>query len=80
MNYQKHIEWFQYYPYPRQQMRQHLLELLTREDGQDLIEYSLLLAFVMFTVIGLTAGMSNNIKGIVSTSTSQIVYANSMVS
>jgi len=55
-------------------------EFLTREDGQDLIEYSLLLAFVMFTIVGLTIGMSSSIKGIVNTSTSQIVYANNMVS
>ena len=55
-------------------------ELLTREDGQDLIEYSLLLAFVMFTIIGLTAGFGGSIRGIVGVSSSQIASANTMVS
>jgi Flp pilus assembly pilin Flp len=53
---------------------------LTREDGQDLIEYSLLLAFVMFTIIGLVAGFSGSIQGIAGLSSSQVSYANTMVS
>jgi Flp pilus assembly pilin Flp len=57
-----------------------LLRLLTQEDGQDLIEYTLLLAFIMFTMIGLAIGMKSSIIGITSTSNSQISYANTMVS
>jgi Flp pilus assembly pilin Flp len=53
---------------------------LANEDGQDLIEYTLLLAFVMFTIVGLAVGMKASIQGITSTSTSQINYANTMVS
>jgi len=57
-----------------------LSQFLTREDGQDLVEYSLLLAFLMFTMIGLAIGFSGSIRGITSTSNSQISYANTMVS
>ena len=55
-------------------------EFLAREDGQDLVEYSLLLAFIMFTIIGLTLGFSASIAGIVGVSSSQIANANTMVS
>jgi Flp pilus assembly pilin Flp len=61
-------------------MMQRMHELLTREDGQDLVEYTLLLAFVMFTIIGLTAGFGASIRGIVGVSTSQVAFANTMVS
>jgi Flp pilus assembly pilin Flp len=61
-------------------MMQRMHEFLTREDGQDLIEYTLLMAFVMFTAIGITAGLSPSIKGIVSVSNSQLAYASTMVS
>jgi len=61
-------------------MRNCLSELLTQEDGQDIVEYSLLLAFIMFTMIGLAIGMKSSIIGITSTSNSQISYANTMVS
>jgi Flp pilus assembly pilin Flp len=61
-------------------MMQRMHELITGEDGQDLIEYTLLLAFVLFTVIGLTTGMGNSVKGITSVSNSQIAFANNMVS
>jgi Flp pilus assembly pilin Flp len=61
-------------------MMRRLHELLAREDGQDLIEYSLLLAFVLFTIIGLTAGFSGSIIGIAKVSNSQVSYANTMVS
>ena len=61
-------------------MMQRMHELITGEDGQDLIEYTLLLAFVLFTVIGLTSGMGNSVKGITSVSNSQIAFANNMVS
>jgi Flp pilus assembly pilin Flp len=61
-------------------MMQRMHEFLTREDGQDLIEYTLLLAFVVFTVVGIAAGFTGSVKGIISTSNSQISYANTMVS
>jgi Flp pilus assembly pilin Flp len=61
-------------------MKRCLSNLLKQEDGQDLIEYTLLLAFIMFTMIGLAIGMKGSIQGITSTSNSQITYANQMVS
>jgi Flp pilus assembly pilin Flp len=61
-------------------MMQRMHEFLTREDGQDLVEYTLLIAFVMFTIIGIVAGFGGSVAGIVNTSNSQIAYANAMVS
>ncbi|HEV3332184.1 MAG TPA: hypothetical protein VG096_14445 [Bryobacteraceae bacterium] len=57
-------------------MKRLLLSFLCEESGQDLIEYSLLLAFVAFTSAGLAMGFSGSISGIVSTSNSQLVAAN----
>ena len=57
-----------------------LSHLLTNENGQDLVEYSLLLAFLMFTMIGLAVGMKGSIQGITSMSNSEISAANTMVS
>lgn len=57
-------------------MLQLILTLLREEQGQDLIEYTLLIAFLALATASFF-GMGNNaIKGIVSTSTSQIKYAN----
>jgi Flp pilus assembly pilin Flp len=53
---------------------------LTNEDGQDLVEYSLLLAFIMFTMIGLAIGMKGSIHGITSMSSAELSSANSMSS
>lgn len=49
------------------------------EDGQDLIEYTLLITFIMFTIIGLASGFGTSIAGITSTSNSQISYASTLV-
>ena len=56
-------------------MRQLLWTLWRQDDGQDLIEYTLLLAFVIFIVAGVASIGGSSIKGIVSTSNSQIVAA-----
>jgi len=61
-------------------MTQTLVQLLKSEEGQDLVEYSLLVAFIVFTTIGLAVGMKGSIQSITSTSTSQLNYANAMVS
>jgi Flp pilus assembly pilin Flp len=61
-------------------MMQWMHAFLTREDGQDLVEYTLLLAFVLFTIIGLTAGLGSSVAGITSMSNSQITYANNFAS
>ena len=47
------------------------------EQGQDLIEYSLLMAFVALASAALFLGAGNSIKGIWSTTNSQLVAANS---
>jgi len=56
-----------------------LYQFWIAEDGQDLIEYTLLIAFLMFTVIGLATGFHDSIAGITSVSNSQISYANTLV-
>lgn len=60
-------------------MAQWVYQFWNAEDGQDLVEYTLLMAFVMFTIIGLATGFSNSTAGITSVSNSQIAYANNMV-
>ena len=46
------------------------------EQGQDLIEYSLLMAFVALASAALFIGAGNSIKGIWSTTNSQLAVAN----
>jgi len=60
-------------------MAEWLYRFLREEDGQDLIEYTLLMAFVMFTIIGLASGFGSSVAGITSTSNSQVAFANSYV-
>ena len=56
-----------------------LLQTLWREEeGQDLIEYSLLLAFLALATVSFLGLGNNSIKGIVNTSTSQIAYGNQL--
>lgn len=60
-------------------MAQWIYQFWNADDAQDLVEYTLLMAFVMFTIIGLATGFSNSIQGITSVSNSQVTYANSLV-
>ena len=46
------------------------------EQGQDLIEYSLLMAFVALASAALFLGAGNSIKGIWTTTNSQLTAAN----
>ena len=46
---------------------------LSDEQGQDLIEYTLLITFVVIVTAGVFSIGGNSVQGIVSTSTSQIV-------
>ena len=55
----------------------YLRNLLNDEQGQDLIEYTLLMAFVALASAALFLGAGNSIKGIWSTTNSQLVAANS---
>jgi Flp pilus assembly pilin Flp len=50
------------------------------DQGQDLIEYTLLMAFVALASAALFLGAGGSISGIWSTSNSQLVAANSMSS
>ncbi len=50
------------------------------EQGQDLIEYTLLMAFVALASAALFLGAGGSIKGIWSTSNSQLGYANTQAS
>jgi Flp pilus assembly pilin Flp len=54
------------------------LRFLWDEQGQDLVEYTLLLSFVMFTVIGLAIGFKTSIAGIVTTTNTNLSLANSV--
>jgi Flp pilus assembly pilin Flp len=57
-------------------MAQRLQNLWLEEDGQDLIEYSLLIAFLAMACISFFSMGQASIAGIVNTSTSQIVAGN----
>ena len=49
------------------------------DQGQDVIEYTLLLAFVAFATAVLCLGVGGSISGILSTSNSQLAAANAIV-
>ena len=53
---------------------------LRDESGQDLIEYTLLLAFVALASAALFIGAGGSVQGIWSTTNSQLVAANTAVS
>ena len=53
-----------------------LLRILWRaEDGQDLVEYTLLICFVAIIAAGICGFGGSSIKGIVNTSNSQLAVA-----
>jgi Flp pilus assembly pilin Flp len=54
----------------------HLNRFLNDESGQDLIEYTLLMAFVALASAALFIGAGGSIKGIWSTTNSQLAAAN----
>jgi len=57
-----------------------LINFLRDEQGQDLIEYTLLLAFVALASAALFIGAGNSVSGIWSTTNSQLVVANTSAS
>jgi Flp pilus assembly pilin Flp len=61
-------------------MIQFLEDFLSEDDGQDLIEYSLLMAFVALASAALFMGAGKSITGIWSTTNSQLVQANTKAS
>ncbi|HTS66142.1 MAG TPA: hypothetical protein VMH28_29165 [Candidatus Acidoferrales bacterium] len=61
-------------------MKQILVSLLADDQGQDLIEYTLLMAFVALASAALFLGSGSSISGIWSTSNSQLASANTLAS
>jgi len=59
-------------------MRSFDLRFLRDEQGQDLIEYTLILSFLCFTILGLAIGFKTSIAGIVSTTNTDLSLANSV--
>ena len=57
-------------------MKTLLYNFVKDEQGQDLIEYTLLLSFLLFCTIAMVGFGGDSIKGIVSTSNSQIAAGN----
>ncbi|MGD0773162.1 MAG: Flp family type IVb pilin [Candidatus Solibacter sp.] len=57
-----------------------LRNLWNDEQGQDLIEYTLLMAFVALASAALFLGAGNSVKGIWSASSSQLSAANTSAS
>ena len=57
-------------------MKRFFLRFAADEDGQDLIEYTLILAFIAIAAAGLFATAGGNIQSIWSTSNSQLEAAN----
>jgi Flp pilus assembly pilin Flp len=56
------------------------MNFIRDEQGQDLIEYTLLLAFVALASAALFIGAGNSVKGIWSLTNSQLEAANSSAS
>jgi Flp pilus assembly pilin Flp len=46
------------------------------EQGQDLIEYTLLMAFVAIAVVGLFAGAGGSVKGVWAVTNNELTQAN----
>ena len=57
-------------------MKTYINNFLRDEQGQDLIEYTLLLAFVALASAALFIGAGNSVKGIWSITNSQLAAAN----
>ena len=57
-----------------------VINFLRDEQGQDLIEYTLLLAFVALASAALFIGAGNSVSGIWSATNSQLVVANTSAS
>jgi Flp pilus assembly pilin Flp len=61
-------------------MKARLIHFLADDDGQDLIEYTLLLAFVALASAALFMGAGGSIQGIWSVTNSQLATANTSAS
>ena len=59
---------------------QQIARLHKEEDGQDMVEYSLLLAFIALAAVGLLSGIKVQIKGLFSTISSTLSSTNAAAS
>ena len=57
-----------------------LKNLWKGDEGQDLIEYSILISFVALSVVGLFMGAGKDVKGAWAAANNQLVKANSNAS
>ena len=58
----------------------HIIQFVKDDQGQDLIEYTLLMAFVALASAALFLGAGSSIKGIWSVTNSQLAAANTSAS
>ena len=61
-------------------MKNLIVKFVREEQGQDLVEYTLLLAFVCLASAALFIGAGNSLKGIWSTANTLLVNANTAAS
>ncbi len=61
-------------------MKTMLLKFWQEEEGQDLVEYSLLLAFIALAAVGLLSGTRTTIQGLWTTINSTLASASSSAS
>jgi len=61
-------------------MKRYIVNFLVEDQGQDLIEYTLLMAFVALASAALFIGAGGSIKGIWGATNSQLAAANSAAS
>jgi Flp pilus assembly pilin Flp len=52
-------------------------QFLLDEQGQDLVEYTLIITFVLFAVVGLAGGYHSSIASVASTTNSNLSFADS---
>jgi Flp pilus assembly pilin Flp len=57
-------------------MRELLVGMVRGEEGQDLVEYSLLISFICFITIGVISIGGTSIKGIVNVTNSNLATGN----
>jgi Flp pilus assembly pilin Flp len=58
----------------------HLSNVWNQEEGQDLIEYSLLISFVALAVVGMFMGAGGDVKGVWASTNGQLSLANTHAS
>lgn len=64
----------------KRHVRTGLSSLLHKEDGQDIVEYALLLAFVALAVVAILSGIKVQLKGLFSTVNSTLASVNTSAS